>query len=100
MSKCDATVFNLSMLTSDAWGALWSVVLFHHSLSWAYFVSLAVVVTGVVIYNTAGYSTPQAPSPPLGPSDAPRHVRLPSSEPVCNDTDNGDVDTNRVLLCM
>jgi drug/metabolite transporter (DMT)-like permease len=73
MAKCDATVFNLSMLTSDAWGALWSVILFHHGLSWAYFVSLAVTVCGVVLYNTAGFATP--------PADTLRakHQRIPTT---------------------
>lgn len=78
MATCDATVFNLSMLTSDAWGALWSVILFHHGLSWAYFVSLAVVVCGVVLYNTAGFATPPADSV-RRLSDSGKHRPLPTS---------------------
>ena len=52
MSRCDATVFNLSMLTSDAWGAFWAVILFHQRLNPIYFVALAIEVVGVVIYNS------------------------------------------------
>lgn len=60
MCVCDATVFNLSMLTSDAWGALWATVLFHAALSWMYFVALGLVCAGVWAYNRAGSATPAA----------------------------------------
>lgn len=50
---CDATLFNLSLLTSDVWAILAAYLLFGSQLSVLYFVSLALIVGGLVIYNRA-----------------------------------------------
>jgi len=53
LSAGDATLFNLSMLTSDLWAVLVGVLLFGQGLSWLYFVALLVIIVGIVLYNSA-----------------------------------------------
>jgi hypothetical protein len=70
LARCDATAFNLSMLTSDLWGVIVGYLLFHQSLMWLYFVALAVVVVGIVVYHRAGFASaaPKAPGAGAGAS--------------------------------
>jgi hypothetical protein len=49
------------MLTSDLWGVVVGFALFHQSLMWLYFVALAVVVVGIVVYHRAGFAS-EAPA--------------------------------------
>uniref|UniRef100_A0A7S2W7V9 Uncharacterized protein n=1 Tax=Mucochytrium quahogii TaxID=96639 RepID=A0A7S2W7V9_9STRA len=52
MNLFDALVFNLSLLTSDVWAILFSILVFHHDhLSWLYFVGFTFVVVGVLLYS-------------------------------------------------
>lgn len=81
MSQCDSTVFNLSLLTADAWGATWSVLLFHQRLTWLYFVAVAVVVVGVALYNTAGFATEQVHAP-LTTADGPGYQVVAADAPL------------------
>jgi solute carrier family 35 protein F1/2 len=53
LTEGDATLFNLSMLTSDLWAVLVGVLLFGQGLSWLYFIALAILVSGIVLYNSA-----------------------------------------------
>lgn len=53
LQQRDATLFNLSMLTSDLWGVLVGVLLFGQGLSWLYFLALVVIVAGIFLYNSA-----------------------------------------------
>lgn len=63
LSSGDATLFNLSMLTSDLWAVLVGVLLFGQGLSWLYFVALIVIVGGIVLYNSAELKQSIAPPP-------------------------------------
>jgi solute carrier family 35, member F1/2 len=61
LSHCDATLFNLSLLTSDAWAVLASLVLFGQPIRPLYWPALALIVCGLTAYNTGG-----APGSPGG----------------------------------
>jgi len=60
--------FNLSLLSSDFYGLLFGLFLFHYSPYWLYFVAFAVVISGLVIYfwhatpESQGILDPQAPT--------------------------------------
>jgi drug/metabolite transporter (DMT)-like permease len=53
LSHCDATLFNLSLLTSDAWAILASLVLFGQPIRPLYWPALALIVCGLFVYNRA-----------------------------------------------
>ena len=42
--------YNISLLTSDFYGLLFGLFLFHYSVYWLYFIAFAVVVGGLVVY--------------------------------------------------
>lgn len=52
LARADATLFNLSLLTSDAWAIIMSVFLFHDTLHPLYFLALLLIVVGLVTYNS------------------------------------------------
>jgi len=49
--------FNLSLLSSDFYGLLFGLFLYHYSPYWLYFISFAIVITGLVVYFW--HSTPE-----------------------------------------
>jgi solute carrier family 35 protein F1/2 len=53
LQTLDATLLNLSLLTADVWAVVAGIVLFNEQLSTLYFVSLALIIAGVVVYNVA-----------------------------------------------
>jgi len=46
-----ATLMNLSYLTSDAYSLIAGIVLFDYVPSWLYFMSLIVIISGLIVYN-------------------------------------------------
>ena len=48
---CDATIFNLSLLTSDIWAIIASYLLFNNQLHWLYFIALLIIILGLYIYH-------------------------------------------------
>jgi len=50
--ESNAAVFNLSLLTSDLWAILSSALLFGQALQPLYFLALALVVVGLVLYHS------------------------------------------------
>ena len=46
-----STLFNLSLLTSDAYAVLFGLFLFHSRLHWAYWIALVIIVAGLCLYN-------------------------------------------------
>jgi len=60
--------FNLSLLSSDFYGLLFGLFLYHYRPYWLYFISFAVVITGLIIYfwhstpEEQGILNPKAPS--------------------------------------
>ena len=57
LSWSDATLFNLSLLTSDLWSVLAAVFLFDQTLDVYYFLAFAATATGIALYNLAGAPT-------------------------------------------
>ncbi|KAI0704310.1 hypothetical protein BC835DRAFT_1475204 [Cytidiella melzeri] len=59
--------YNLSLLSSDFYGLLFGLFLFHYTVFWLYFVAFAVVILGLIIYfwvatpEDQGKLDPQAP---------------------------------------
>jgi len=49
--------FNLSLLSSDFYGLLFGLFLFHYRPYWLYFPSFAVVILGLIVYFW--HSTPE-----------------------------------------
>ncbi|KAI8016568.1 Solute carrier family 35 member F2 [Camellia lanceoleosa] len=46
-----ATMFNLSILTSDMWAVVIRIFFYHQQVDWLYYLSFAIVVVGLVIYS-------------------------------------------------
>ncbi|KAF3441685.1 hypothetical protein FNV43_RR15600 [Rhamnella rubrinervis] len=49
-----ATLFNLSILTSDMWAVVFRIFLYHQQVDWLYYIAFAVVVIGLIVYSTTG----------------------------------------------
>ncbi|KAF3944023.1 hypothetical protein CMV_029468 [Castanea mollissima] len=47
-----ATMFNLSILTSDMWAVVIRIFFYHQQVDWLYYLSFAIVCIGLVIYST------------------------------------------------
>ncbi|GMI72305.1 hypothetical protein like AT3G59310 [Hibiscus trionum] len=47
-----ATMFNLSLLTSDMWAVVVRILFYRQQVGWLYFVAFGLVVIGLVIYST------------------------------------------------
>ncbi|KAK4582861.1 hypothetical protein RGQ29_025866 [Quercus rubra] len=47
-----ATMFNLSILTFDMWAVVIRIFFYHQQVDWLYYLSFAIVCTGLVIYST------------------------------------------------
>ncbi|KAK9290380.1 hypothetical protein L1049_008549 [Liquidambar formosana] len=45
-----ATMFNLSVLTSDMWAVVFRIFIYHQQVDWLYYLSFALVVFGLIIY--------------------------------------------------
>ncbi|KAL5809768.1 hypothetical protein ACOSQ3_030459 [Xanthoceras sorbifolium] len=58
-----ATMFNLSLLTSDMWAVIIRIFFYRQQVDWLYYVAFAVVVIGLVIYSTTNKDP--IPVPPL-----------------------------------
>ncbi|XVF76233.1 hypothetical protein PTKIN_Ptkin13bG0249800 [Pterospermum kingtungense] len=46
-----ATMFNLSLLTSDMWAVLVRILFYKQQVDWLYFLAFALVVIGLIIYS-------------------------------------------------
>ncbi|XP_010244441.1 PREDICTED: solute carrier family 35 member F1-like [Nelumbo nucifera] len=46
-----ATMFNLSLLTSDMWAVLIRIFIYHQKVDWLYYLAFGVVALGLVIYS-------------------------------------------------
>ncbi|KAF7148987.1 hypothetical protein RHSIM_Rhsim03G0076900 [Rhododendron simsii] len=46
-----ATMFNLSILTSDMWAVIIRIFFYHQQVDWLYYLSFAIVVVGLFIYS-------------------------------------------------
>ncbi|GMH30149.1 hypothetical protein Nepgr_031992 [Nepenthes gracilis] len=46
-----ATLFNLSILTSDMWAVAVRIFFYHQQVDWLYYLSFAIVVAGLILYS-------------------------------------------------
>ncbi|PAN19259.1 hypothetical protein PAHAL_3G259300 [Panicum hallii] len=46
-----ATLFNLSLLTSDMWAVAIRVLFYHQQINWLYYLAFTVVAVGLIIYS-------------------------------------------------
>lgn len=46
-----ATLFNLSILTSDMWAVVIRIFFYKQQVDWLYYVAFALVVVGLIIYS-------------------------------------------------
>ncbi|KAL5743186.1 hypothetical protein ACOSP7_029918 [Xanthoceras sorbifolium] len=47
-----ATMFSLSLLTSDMWAVVFRIFFYHEQVDWLYYLAFAVVVIGLIMYST------------------------------------------------
>ncbi|KAF5737464.1 solute carrier family 35 member F1-like isoform X1 [Tripterygium wilfordii] len=47
-----ATLFNLSLLTSDMWAVVFKIFFYHQEVDWLYYLAFSVVAVGLIIYST------------------------------------------------
>jgi len=59
--------YNLSLLSSDFYGLLFGLFLFHYHVYWLYFVAFAVVIVGLIIYFWAKTPEEQGKLDPKAP---------------------------------
>ncbi|GLT94676.1 hypothetical protein SLE2022_124050 [Rubroshorea leprosula] len=65
-----ATLFNLSLLTSDMWAVVFRIYFYHQQVDWLYFLAFALVVTGLIIYSTTAKDLDISPAPESGNQNA------------------------------
>ena len=79
-----ATLFNLSLLTSDMWAVAIRVFLYQQQINWLYYLAFTVVAIGLIIYslneNSSGDGTDASTEA------AAQYQQLPSED---NSTGNG-----------
>ena len=67
LQSSSATLFNLSLLTSDVYSLLFGLFLFGYHFSWVYLLAFGAVIVGLVVYNLE--PTSQARARPLAGRD-------------------------------
>eukprot|EP01112_Ceratiomyxa_fruticulosa_P020931 TRINITY_DN7262_c0_g2_i1.p1 TRINITY_DN7262_c0_g2~~TRINITY_DN7262_c0_g2_i1.p1 ORF type:complete len:340 (-),score=44.60 TRINITY_DN7262_c0_g2_i1:280-1299(-) len=51
LSLSGATLFNLSLLTSDVFAIAVGIIVFHHTPMWLYFIAYGIIAIGIVMYT-------------------------------------------------
>jgi solute carrier family 35, member F1/2 len=54
LTSNDATLFNLSLLTSDVYAVLFAYFVFHYQVHWMYSISFLLTATGLTLYYRGG----------------------------------------------
>jgi solute carrier family 35 protein F1/2 len=81
-----STLFNLSLLTSDAYAIIFGIFLFHKRLHWAYWIALGVIIFGLCLYNIMN-------EPAQSELDQPhRHTENPVDEESLNVKHSDDLE--------
>jgi len=97
-----ATLFNLSLLTSDVFAIIAAIFFFHRLPSVFYFVSLAVIVLGLILYNLR--SQPASPIsyhdivPPIESDSVPSLPSTSTSTPISASAASASTSTSTSLL--
>ena len=55
--EADAGLFNLSLLTSDVYAVLFSLIAVHRLVSWLYFLAFGLTMSGLIVYHRAPSAT-------------------------------------------
>ncbi|KAK9985783.1 hypothetical protein SO802_030734 [Lithocarpus litseifolius] len=81
-----ATMFNLSILTSDMWAVVIRIFFYHQQVDWLYYLSFAIVCTGLVIYSTTEKNYVPVPAIEDGNSNTQYEVLTEESEATRNES--------------
>ncbi|XP_027350037.1 solute carrier family 35 member F2-like isoform X1 [Abrus precatorius] len=81
-----ATMFNLSLLTSDMWAVVFRVFLYHQKVDWLYFLAFAIVGIGLVIYSLVEKDSVPAPTTEDDNLDTEYQMIYDESTPSGNDS--------------
>ena len=79
----DAALLNLSMQATNVWAILFTVLAFDKAPSAAFYVAFALVVSGVIVYETGSEKPGSTPSTPIG-------VHRVESEPLAHELTRSD----------
>jgi solute carrier family 35 protein F1/2 len=77
-----STYYNLSLLSSDFYGLLFGLFLYHYSPYWLYFPAFAIVIVGLVIYFWSSAPEEQGKLDPKAPAYVQRRRGEDGSRPV------------------
>lgn len=83
-----ATLFNLSLLTSDMWAVAIRLLFYQQQINWLYYVAFAVVAIGLIVYSVNESSS--ADGRATGTEAAPHYQQLPSED---NPTSSSNLDS-------
>ncbi|EKM81801.1 hypothetical protein AGABI1DRAFT_54807 [Agaricus bisporus var. burnettii JB137-S8] len=96
-----STYYNLSLLSSDFWGLLFGLFLYHYHPYWLYFVAFVVILGGLITYFW--YSTPEEQAGSAQQVQAPpyvnqrgRSVQQDPEQPAVNDLVD-PLDSNKLI---
>ncbi|KAG6845500.1 hypothetical protein H0H87_008397 [Tephrocybe sp. NHM501043] len=73
-----STYYNLSLLSSDFWGLLFGLFLYHYHPYWLYFIAFAIIIVGLVTYFWNATPEEQGSLNPVAPS----YVNKRGAEPL------------------
>ncbi|XP_047308245.1 solute carrier family 35 member F1-like [Impatiens glandulifera] len=90
-----ATLFNLSILTSDMWAVVIRIFIYRQKVDWLYYVSFAIVGVGIIIYSKTERKSDLPPSMENG--NLTNEYQLLRDENT-NHTENGNLTTEYQLL--
>ncbi|KAJ4705183.1 solute carrier family 35 member F1-like [Melia azedarach] len=85
-----ATMFNLSMLTSDMWAVVIRILFYRQQVDWLYYLAFAIVVVGLVIYSTTEKNSIPIPSLENGNLDDDLQYQILDSENVASRNESSD----------
>ncbi|XP_041025002.1 solute carrier family 35 member F1-like [Juglans microcarpa x Juglans regia] len=81
-----ATMFNLSILTSDMWAVVVRIFFYHQQVDWLYYFAFAVVVIGLIIYSITEKDSAPVPDLEGGNSSAQYEALTNESEASRNES--------------
>ncbi|WOK96478.1 solute carrier family 35 member F2-like isoform X1 [Canna indica] len=77
-----ATMFNLSLLTSDMWAVLIRIFFYHQQLDWLYYLAFGLVAVGLIVYSTNDNGSASGDEP-----ESVQYERLSEESSVTNNTE-------------
>ncbi|KAG2686563.1 hypothetical protein I3760_09G011100 [Carya illinoinensis] len=81
-----ATMFNLSILTSDMWAVVVRIFFYHQQVDWLYYFAFAIVVVGLIIYSITEKESVPVPDIEGGNSSAQYEALTDESEASRNES--------------